>query len=566
MRMKKLILCSLFVTTAVLGFSQSQRFILIEEFTNASCGPCAAQNPAFDALLSNNTSKCTSIKYHVNWPGVDPMNAQNPVDAATRVSYYQVTGVPYACMDGTPIPGSNYVGAPANLTQGKIDAEYAIPSPFNLSMNYRITTANDSIYLTMLGECTQAVTGTFYAQMGVIEKHIHFNSPPGTNGEKDFYNVMKKMVPTASGSLLSNSFQVGDYFIVEGSWKLANVYTLSELSTLGWIQNNANKNIHQGTNGSTSALTMPYDNDAQVMSVAGYSTTNCSGNVAPVVNIRNNGNNPITSLTFKYGLVGGTLDSYTWNGNLLTLEKASITLPNYPVSLQGPSFTFQVYTDQVNSVNDEYPKNDTASFVFTNAPLSPGYMILNLHTDKAPQETTWDVKDENGTVIDSGGPYALQNHSYTDTVHLGSFGCRKFTIYDAGGNGLCCVNGSGGYQLTTSYGSVFRTGSAFGSYEFTEVLNDYPTGMGHIDRTNLKVYPNPLNGESRVSFHLDIPENIILNLYNSTGQLVMSQDRGNFPAGDQECAIDARNLPAGIYMLKMQAGNRVYICKVAVTN
>src|ERR1035437_2179900 len=115
MRMKKLILCSFFLATAILGFSQSQRFVMFEEFTNASCGPCASQNPAFDALLNSNTSKCTSIKYHTNWPGVDPMNAQNPTDAGARVTYYQVTGVPYACMDGSPITGSNYVGAPANL-------------------------------------------------------------------------------------------------------------------------------------------------------------------------------------------------------------------------------------------------------------------------------------------------------------------------------------------------------------------------------------------------------------------------------------------------------------------
>ncbi|MBP6870867.1 MAG: hypothetical protein KBC43_02560 [Bacteroidales bacterium] len=32
--------------------SQSQRMVLIEEATNASCGPCASQNPAFDNLLN----------------------------------------------------------------------------------------------------------------------------------------------------------------------------------------------------------------------------------------------------------------------------------------------------------------------------------------------------------------------------------------------------------------------------------------------------------------------------------------------------------------------------------
>jgi len=34
--------------------AQSQRMVLIEEATNASCGPCASQNPAFDILLNQN--------------------------------------------------------------------------------------------------------------------------------------------------------------------------------------------------------------------------------------------------------------------------------------------------------------------------------------------------------------------------------------------------------------------------------------------------------------------------------------------------------------------------------
>ncbi len=563
--MKKLILCSFFVTTSVLGFSQSQRFIMIEEFTNASCNPCAAQNPAFDALLAANASKCTSIKYHTNWPGVDPMNAQNPVDAAARVSYYQVNGVPYACMDGSPITGSNYVGAPANLTQAKIDAEYAIPSTFNLSMNHQLSTANDTIYITMLGECTEDVSGTLIAQIGVIEKHIHFNSPPGTNGEKDFYNVMKKLVPTASGTVLPTSFQTGDYFIVQGSWKLANVYSLPELSAVGFIQNNANKKIQQGANSSTTPLTMPYNNDVQMMAAANYSTTNCSGSVAPIVTIRNNGNNTVTSLTIKYSVNSGTPATHTWNGSLATLQKTEISLPAYtftPIA----SNTLLIFTDQVNSVTDEYPKNDTATLTIVSAPVTTDIAILNLHTDKAPGETTWDVKNSSGTVIDSGGPYTLENHSYIDTLHLGGVDCYTFTIYDAGGNGLCCSNGNGGYQLTTSTGSVIRLGGSFGSSEFTELKMDWPAAIEQFEKASMKIYPNPFSGEAKVTFHLLNPENVVLNLYNSTGQLVRSLNKGNFPAGDQECTLDARNLPTGIYMLKMQAGAQVHICKVSVNN
>jgi hypothetical protein len=539
---------------------------MVEEFTQASCPPCAQQNPAFDALLAANASKCTSIKYHTSWPGVDPMYNQNTVDVNARVSYYQVNAVPFAFMDGIVITGSNfYVGAPANLTQAKIDAEYAVPATFNLSMYQQLSTGNDSIFITMLGECTEGAIGSLVAQIGVIEKHIHFNSPPGTNGEKDFYNVMKKMLPTAAGTTLQTSFQTGDYFIVQGSWKLANVYTLSELSAIGFIQNNANKNILQGANSSTTPLTMPYNNDVQVMAVSNYATTNCSGSISPMVTIRNNGNNAVTSMTIKYGLTGGSPNTYTWNGNLQKLEQTTVSLPDCSFG-SGPSYSFQIYADQVNNVTDEYPKNDTTTITFNNAPFSMGYIILSLHTDKAPQETTWDLRDESGTIIDSGGPYALQSHSYTDTVHLGALGCKKFTIYDAGGNGLCCTNGSGGYQLSTSWGSWFKTGSAFGSSEFTEVDNDWPTGLGHVDKTGMKVSPNPFSGEARVTFHLDNPENILLSLYNSTGQLVRSINKGNFSAGDQECTMDAHNLVTGIYMLKLQAGAQVFICKVSVNN
>ncbi|HNQ83124.1 MAG TPA: hypothetical protein PKM34_05735 [Bacteroidales bacterium] len=53
--------------------SQSQRMVLIEEATNASCGPCASQNPAFDNLLNQNRDILTAIKYHWYFPGYDPM-------------------------------------------------------------------------------------------------------------------------------------------------------------------------------------------------------------------------------------------------------------------------------------------------------------------------------------------------------------------------------------------------------------------------------------------------------------------------------------------------------------
>ena len=78
---------------------QSQRKVLIEHFTQASCGPCAAINPQLQPILERNKTKITKITHQVSWPGVDPMNKDNPGEVQDRVNYYGVTGVPDIFLD-----------------------------------------------------------------------------------------------------------------------------------------------------------------------------------------------------------------------------------------------------------------------------------------------------------------------------------------------------------------------------------------------------------------------------------------------------------------------------------
>ena len=138
-----LVASSLLLASA--SFAQSPRTVLAEEFTQASCGPCAAQNPAYNALLRKNQDHVISLKYQTSWPGTDPMNTQNPTDVATRVSYYQVQGVPNVDVDG------NYQNnvAPSQVTQSTINAEYPVLSPYSIGVTSALNTAQDSIFITM---------------------------------------------------------------------------------------------------------------------------------------------------------------------------------------------------------------------------------------------------------------------------------------------------------------------------------------------------------------------------------------------------------------------------------
>lgn len=99
--MKKLSILAFVLLCAAVVSAQHQRRVLIEEFTNASCPPCAAYNPAFNATIAANIQYLTPIKYQTNWPGVDPMNAQTQSDVSPRVDYYSVNGVPYGNQNGT---------------------------------------------------------------------------------------------------------------------------------------------------------------------------------------------------------------------------------------------------------------------------------------------------------------------------------------------------------------------------------------------------------------------------------------------------------------------------------
>ncbi len=560
--MKNALLTILFALFVVFASGQSQRFVLFEEFTNACCGPCASQNPAFDALLTANAGKCTSIKYHTNWPGPDPMNAHNPSEVGTRVTYYGVTGVPYAAMDGTPVSGSSYLGAPANTTQAKIDYEYAVPAPFELYINQSLSAGNDSIYVTMLGKATQEVSGTFVAHIAVIEKHIHFNSAPGTNGEKDFYNVMKKMLPSASGTTLSGTFSTGDYFIIEQAWKLANVYNINELSVVGFIQNNQNKNVQQAAITSSTPIDGVYANDVELMQIGNLTPTYCISTISPTLTIRNNGSSPLTGVTIMYG-VNGNMQSFEWSGNLNFLEKADIQLPEASFTLAHEN-NLVLYAVNPNMVNDEYKKNDTINYAFPDALQVGTTATVKIKTDNKPQETTWVITDPNGIIVGSGGPYANSTTTYTENVNLDFGTCYQFTIYDAGGDGVCCENGYGYYKLTSG-STTIESGTQFGSSESAQFYSQ--SGVGIPQPNNVfkaSVYPNPAAGAATLNFSTDTPEKASVCVFDMLGNVVLNTPARQYDAGQHEILLDCAKLPSGLYNVRIAAGDKAINLKMTV--
>jgi hypothetical protein len=563
--MRKINLLAILLISAYTIYGQSQRLVLHEEFTQTNCGPCAAANPTFHTWLTQHPDVFTEIFYHVWWPGAnnDPMYLANVPDNTNRTNYYGVAsiGVPYAVIDG-----SYWKGIGGTLQWSTITNRQAMPSPFDLTLMHRISPGHDSIYLTMLAKASEVLTGPMVAHNVVIEKHIHYTTQPGTNGEKDFYNVMKKMLPSNTGTSLPNAWSIGDYILIETAWAFANVYDYNEIAGVSFIQNTSTKEVYQAANSTTTAMVMPYNTDLQVMKVSNLPTNSCSGRINPVVQVRNNSNNTVTAFHLKYRVNDGSLVDYTWSGSLATLQKTSITLPQYSFSPETMN-TLKVFSTDPNNLTDEYGKNDTLNISLPLAPTTSRTLYLILRTDNNPEETTWDVRNSAGDIVQIGGPYAQPGVMTRDTIYLPYADCFTFTIYDAGGNGICCANGPGVFILADSANSStgIVQGGDFGSYMSTEFNVDAQVVVSNLSNNgSFTVFPNPFSNLTTVSFSMKEEGNVSFSLYDAFGQVVKTGNHGILPTGQQKFDISGNGLATGIYFLKIKAGSQVLTGKVSV--
>jgi tetratricopeptide (TPR) repeat protein len=94
---------------------RTNRTTLAEVFTGSGCGPCAAADLGFDAMLERyNRDELTVLMYHLHIPAPDPMT--NP-STQSRGKFYAIQGVPGYAIDGKQAGG----GGPRDMTQSFYD-------------------------------------------------------------------------------------------------------------------------------------------------------------------------------------------------------------------------------------------------------------------------------------------------------------------------------------------------------------------------------------------------------------------------------------------------------------
>jgi hypothetical protein len=88
------------------------------------------------------------------------------------------------------------------------------------------------------------------------------------------------------------------------------------------------------------------------------------------------------------------------------------------------------------------------------------------------------------------------------------------------------------------------------------VVKDDKTG-GLIGYRLEQNYPNPFNPSTKIRYTMAKPSSVILKVFNLTGQEVATLVNETKPAGEYQIEWNANNLPSGVYLYRLEAGEFV---------
>jgi len=97
--------------------------------------------------------------------------------------------------------------------------------------------------------------------------------------------------------------------------------------------------------------------------------------------------------------------------------------------------------------------------------------VVNVTIDGYGTETYWTLSDNNngtvyGTRSPGSYPHNMPGLTFTDTLCVPPNTCMNFTINDSYGNGICCDDGNGSYEVFYD-GMLVASGGEFTSFEST---------------------------------------------------------------------------------------------------
>jgi hypothetical protein len=584
------------------------RMVLVERFTSWTCPPCASNNPIMDAFLqSQDPEKITGISFHMNWPapGNDGFYLYNPSDNNTRRTFHNVNAIPWAFMDDSIVVEPAYN---QSTLLSYFNSRTNVLSPVTLIV--RDSTWGDSAMVRVLVYCETPIQNpSVRLQVAILEKLKTYTSPPGTNGEMEFRDIMRKMLPNANGTpfvlLPGQTYTFEFRYYMDPIWQANQIKSLVflESSTASIPVYNAATNITNFSLLSNPAFGVVYQGQSQS---ANYKIK--------VPYVANGYNSPVTLTAAVDPPTAGITASFT-SGNVISNFPDSVSL-QVSSTASVPTGIYKIIVTGTNTNNKvhktvlSYLVGKSYIYVGTNRP-SLTFRVDNVQITTAGL-FTWDLNSSH--VLAANQPQGAGTTRYlfdswsnngdsVQTVTITPAISQYIVNYKIQFKLVTLVNPYGiGQLVTIPGGNEFYDSSSVANFSITPLQVQFNnmtyyfqrwqgTGNGSYTGTEHSVqitmnnvitetsvwdtippigikglgteipktyslnqnYPNPFNPTTVIKYALPVSGYVTLKIYDILGDEVYTLDNSYRKAGYYEASFDASNLASGVYFYKLAA-------------
>lgn len=590
------------ITFCSTGLNAGDRMMLIEFFTSSTCPPCATNSPILTAFMnSQNPDMISAIGYHMNWPspGNDPMYLHNTSDNNGRRTFYNVNSIPQAYYDGLinvqpPYSQSGFLSY-FNLRKDLL-------SPVTIIV--RDSTYGDSVLVRVHILCETFLDNpNVTLQMVVYENEIHYPTPPGTNGEKDFYWVMRKMLPSSSGTSLI--LYPGDYKVLEFRYKMHPDWAANQIRNMAFIQaadkeilnssktlSNfclltsqsyfviqqglaATKNFNvkipyvaQGFNSPVSFTAAIEPNNAGIS--VSFPSGNTISNFPDSLSVQINSTASVPTGTYRVILTGTSVSGkvhkiavdYLVGKNYVTVKTSNPTL-NFKVDnvshMGARTFNWDLgSTHTVQAISPQTFGN--TRYVFLNW-SDAGDTTHNITVNATTSEYTANFKTQFRLLT------AHQPSSLPITITGGN------TFYDTSVTASVTISptqlqfngkmyyfnrwvgaGNGSYNGTTPNFQVTMN-NPINQIAIYDTIDTYISKLGSEIPSKFDLYqnyPNPFNPVTKIEFDVAKSGYVKMTIYDITGRLIETAVNTYLSEGKYQYVFNAGHLPSGLYFYRME--------------
>jgi photosystem II stability/assembly factor-like uncharacterized protein len=182
--------------------------------------------------------------------------------------------------------------------------------------------------------------------------------------------------------------------------------------------------------------------------------------------------------------------------------------------------------------------------------------------------------------VDGGVTWISQSCPYTSDLYAVYFKDEDNGVI-SGYQGAMLVTTNGGLSYepmvsgtneslrelyVNSDGDIWAVGTNGCIITYPQILTGIEIPSFSPESSGLTISPNPFSDQTRISYELDMNENVVVNIYSITGVKIFTSYQGIQQKGTHEFLFKNSNLGPGIYICEVRATNQQFSAKIVIAS